>query len=62
MQTIAQGNPVVRRSASAFDTLCGVVAGAILLVIFVTLSPFSDLGRPITFEASSGVEAPTYFS
>jgi O-antigen ligase len=61
MQTIAQGNPVVRRSASAFDTLCGVVAGAILLVIFVTLSPFSDLGRPITFEASSGVEAPTYF-
>ncbi len=61
MQTIARGNPVVGETRSAIDTLCGLVAGAILLAIFVTLSPFSDLGKSDPLQASSGVEAPTYF-
>ncbi len=60
MQTIARGDPVVREIGSAVDMLCGLVAGVILLTIFVTLSPFSDLSRPDP-PASSGLEAPTYF-
>src|SRR5450432_4206792 len=61
MRTIAQANPTVRETGSAFDTLCGIVAGAILLVIFVTLTPFADLGHFDPLEASSGSDAPTYF-
>jgi O-antigen ligase len=62
MRTIAQANPTVRETGSAFDTLCGIVAGAILLVIFVTLTPFADLGHFDPLEASSGSDAPTYFA
>jgi O-antigen ligase len=50
----------VRASASGVDTLCGLIAAAILFVIFVTLNPFSDLGISEQ-EATSGGEATTYF-
>jgi O-antigen ligase len=62
MQVTAQTNPMARDASGVTDTLCGLVAGAILLVIFVTLNPFSDLGRNDPLEASSGLEAPTYFA
>ena len=38
------------------------VAVAILLVVFVTLSPFSDLGDAKVLEQSSGNEAATYLA
>src|SRR5271156_1247625 len=59
MQAISQTN--ARETASATDTLCGLVAGAILLAIFGTLNPFSDLGRIDPLQGASGSEAPTYF-
>jgi O-antigen ligase len=62
MQVSAPINPTVRETASAADTLCGLVAGAILLAIFVTLNPYSDLGHSDPLQASSGMEAPTYFT
>ncbi|MBV9970575.1 MAG: O-antigen ligase family protein [Xanthobacteraceae bacterium] len=49
----------VRTGASAVDTLCGLIATAILFVIFVTLNPFSDLGY--ADPSQSGSEAPIYF-
>ena len=61
MQVTAQANPDLQERASAADMLCGLIAGAILLIIFVTLDPFTDLGRIDPLETSSGGEAPTYF-
>jgi O-antigen ligase len=53
----------VRAATSAVDTLCGLVAAAVLLVIFVTLNPFSDLGLiDPAQQVTSGTEAPTYFA
>jgi O-antigen ligase len=43
-------------------TLCSGVAVAILLVVFVTLAPFSDLGDPKLLELSSGNETATYLA
>jgi O-antigen ligase len=61
MQAISQTN--ARQAASVTETLCGLVAVAILFAVFVTFSPFSDLGlvdpsQPVT----SGGEASTYFA
>jgi O-antigen ligase len=53
----------VRATPNAVDTLCGLVAAAILLAIFVTLNPFSDLGLvDPSQQTTSGTEAPTYFA
>jgi O-antigen ligase len=60
MQLSAPTHSIVRETAT--DTLCGFVALAILLAIFITLNPFSDLGRADPLQASSGMEAPTYFT
>jgi O-antigen ligase len=43
-------------------TLRSGVAIAILLVVFVTLAPFSDLGDPKLLEVSSGNETATYLA
>jgi O-antigen ligase len=45
---------------SAWERVRGGTAFAILLAIFVTLNPFSDLGDPKVLELSSGNEAATY--
>ena len=42
--------------------LRGAVAIAILLVVFVTLTPFSDLADPKVLEPSSGNETATYLA
>ena len=42
--------------------LRGAVAIAILLVVFVTLTPFSDLADPRVLEPSSGNETATYLA
>ena len=39
---------------------CSVVAAAILLLVFLTLSPFTDLGDPRLLEVSGGNETATY--
>jgi O-antigen ligase len=53
----------VRAGAGTVDTLCGLAAGAVLLVVFVTLNPFSDLGLiDPSQQITSGTEAPTYFA
>jgi O-antigen ligase len=61
MQVTAQTSPAAQERASSADTLCGLLAGAILLVIFVTLEPFTDLGRIDPLQTTSGSEATTYF-
>jgi O-antigen ligase len=45
-----------------FAPLHGVVALAILLAVFVTLNPFSDLADPQVIDVSSGKEALTYIT
>lgn len=62
MQASPQSGPIARKTIDLTDTLCGLVAGAILLVIFVTLNPFSDLAHHDPLQATSGTEAPTYFA
>ena len=64
MQTTAQTGAVdvLQAPASLSEHVRGGVALAILLVIFVTLAPFSDLGDPKVFELSSGNEAATYIT
>jgi O-antigen ligase len=62
MQASPQSGPIARNAIELTDTLCGLVAGAILLVIFVTLNPFSDLASHDPLQATSGTEAPTYFT
>jgi O-antigen ligase len=53
----------VRAGTSTVETLCGLVGGAILLAIFVTLNPFSDLGLiDPAVQVTSGTKAPTYFT
>jgi O-antigen ligase len=61
MQAISQTE--VRAPTSAVDTLCGLVAIAILFAIFVTFDPFSDLGlgEP-SQQVTGGGEAPVYFA
>jgi O-antigen ligase len=61
MQVTARTNPMTPEVAGVSDILCGLIAGAILFIIFVTLDPFTDLGRIDPLETSSGGEAPTYF-
>jgi O-antigen ligase len=61
MQVTVQTNPAAAERASVADMLRGLVAGVILLVIFVTLEPFSDRGRIDPLQATSGSDAPTYF-
>jgi O-antigen ligase len=65
--TIAQtgATDALRASApdggvSAWERVRGGTAFAILLAIFITLNPFSDLGDPKVLELSSGNEAATY--
>jgi O-antigen ligase len=47
-------------AAGAAEHVRGAVAAAILLVVFVTLNPFSDLGDAKVLELSSGNETATY--
>jgi O-antigen ligase len=47
---------------AALQSLRGVLAIAILLVVFVTLTPFSDLADPRVLEPSSGNETATYLA
>jgi hypothetical protein len=54
--------PVFGEPAVGFDPLRGGVACAILLVIFVTLTPFSDLESTDALNPSSGNEVLTYFT
>src|SRR5882757_855668 len=48
--------------ATFAETLRGAVALAILLFIFVSFNPFTDLGDPKLLEVSSGNEAATYIA
>ena len=48
--------------ATLAETLRGAVAFAILLFIFVSFNPFTDLGDPKLLEVSSGNEAATYIA
>jgi O-antigen ligase len=45
-----------------WERVRGGVAFAILLAIFITLNPFSDLGDPKVLELSTGNEAATYLT
>jgi O-antigen ligase len=64
MQNIVQApaSNALRLPEGFSGSLRGGVAVAILLVIFVTLTPFSDLGDPKLLELSSGNETATYFA
>jgi O-antigen ligase len=58
----AQRSGLLPQSEVAWQSLRGVVAIAILLVVFVTLTPFSDLADPKLLELSSGNETATYLA
>ncbi len=64
MQNIVQApaSDALRLPEGLSGSLRGGVAVAILLVIFVTLTPFSDLGDPKLLELSSGNETATYLA
>jgi O-antigen ligase len=49
-------------SQDRLQGLRGAIAAAILLVMFATLAPFSDLGDPKLLELSSGNETVTYLT
>ncbi|HWF96414.1 MAG TPA: O-antigen ligase [Xanthobacteraceae bacterium] len=58
----APASDALRLPEGLSGSLRGGVAVAILLVIFVTLTPFSDLGDPKLLELSSGNETATYLA
>jgi O-antigen ligase len=64
MQTTAPDSTVAPLSvpARAAEHMRGAVAFAILLVIFMTLNPFLDLGDAKILEQSSGNETATYIT
>jgi O-antigen ligase len=58
--TDASQAPTSHDHADVWVRVRGGIAFAILLAIFITLNPFSDLGDPKVLELSSGNEAATY--
>ncbi len=54
--------PASQGPVGVWEHVRGGTALAILLAIFVTLNPFSDLGDPKVLELSSGNEAATYIT
>ncbi len=54
--------PASQGPVGVWEHVRGGTAFAILLAIFVTLNPFSDLGDPKVLELSSGNEAATYIT
>src|SRR6266850_3978497 len=51
--------PTPRAPADIFERVAGWVALTILLITFVTLNPFADLGDPRLLEPSGGGETVT---
>jgi O-antigen ligase len=64
MQNVAeaQRSELLPLPDAVSQSLRGVLAIAILLVVFVTLTPFSDLADPRMLEPSSGNETATYLA
>ena len=58
--TDASQAPTSHDRVDVWERVRGGIAFAILLAIFITLNPFSDLGDPKVLELSSGNEAATY--
>jgi O-antigen ligase len=58
--TDASQPPASYDHVGVWERVRGGTAFAILLAIFITLNPFSDLGDPKVLELSSGNEAATY--
>jgi O-antigen ligase len=64
MRDVASGGTIEATKApeAALERVGAAMALAILLVTFVTLSPFYDLGEPRILELSSGNETVTYIA